>query len=151
MASESDRPKPKAARSQSSIADGQRTSARERGRSASGCFIRLNGVFVIIGSLGVGILGWLVLTLMADTVQRNPDQFQDLPGWVSSLLNDRGIFPLLAGPPLIAGIVLLANARKRAISWGLFILAMVWLFALFAAILISFIMMLAPLYQIREL
>jgi hypothetical protein len=111
---------------------------------------RLIGLFVIIGSLAIGLIGWLALANLADNIRKNPEVANDLSPLVLGCIDHRGWLPALVVPALVGGLWLLMG-RARGAAWPVFILSMLWLFVLFATILYSFIMFMAPLYEYRPL
>src|SRR5436190_24191583 len=64
-------------------------------------FFRVKGGFVIISSLAVGILAWVVLSLLAENLRRNPDVVHGLPWLVNQCISHRALMPLAALPALV--------------------------------------------------
>jgi hypothetical protein len=115
---------------------------------AQGCFARLNGIFMIAGSLGVAGIGWFALSNIAANLE---DVEVKLPDLVKSFIQQRAWLSLWVIPTLIIGGVLASVRLPTALRWTLIILGDLWLFALFAMILYCFILSVAPLYEYQEL
>ena len=114
---------------------------------ALGCFYRLNGVFTILGSLAVAVVGWIILAQLADNIRKNPDVVGQLPSLAQWCIDHRNWLPLTALAPLALGIVQACTQRTRFAFWVLVVIESTWLIVLVALILYTFIMFMAPLYQ----
>ena len=114
-------------------------------------FFRVKGGFIIISSLSVGLLAWLVLSIIAENLRKNPDVIKGLPGLVNQCIAHRALVPLAALPALACGVMLLPKDRSRPTGWLLILAATAWLFGLFGLILYCFVSFLAPLYQYQPL
>ena len=127
--------------------DGPPAPHRGAGNVSLGCFYRLNGVFAILGSLGVAVIGWIILAQLADNIHKNPDVVGQLPPVAQWCIDHRNWLPLMALAPLAMGIVQACTQRTRSVFWILVAIESIWLAVLVGLILYTFIMFIGPLYQ----
>ncbi|HVP73614.1 MAG TPA: hypothetical protein VMS30_07740 [Phycisphaerales bacterium] len=128
-------------------------------RSAVGCLARARGGFLILSALAVGILGWLVLHLLAGSLHKDQDLADQVSAFGRWMIDHRAMLPMAVLPALAAGAWSLlrpvratGDGKSRPMTpWIVTGIATVWLLAIFAAILITFVLFLAPLYQYRDL
>jgi hypothetical protein len=119
--------------------------------SAVGCLHRARGWLLVISSLAIGLLGWWVMTMLAASLRENPDHAADVGPYVRWMTGHASIMLVLAMPPLAIGVWLAVVSSRRSVFWFVWVLGIVWEFALFAAVLIAFIQFLVPLYQYQPL
>ena len=129
-------------------------------RAASGCLIRTKGLILLVSAVAVGVLGWLVLNLLAGNLRKEPDHANDIAGFARWMIDHRGIVSLLVLPVAMVALWLLLRRKQAANSgvtiriatpWIVTALATLWLVAVFALVLATFVLFLAPLYQYRDL
>ena len=122
--------------------------------------MRAKGAILLVSALAVAALGWLVLHLLASNLRKEPDHEQDIAPFARWMIDHPWIMPLLALPAVItAGWLLMrhgatsrdAGAIRKSAPWIITALATLWLVLVFALVLVTFVMFLAPLYQYREL
>lgn len=128
--------------------------------TARGCLGRARGAFLLLGSLGVAGLGWLVLNLVGANMKRDPDSAARIDAFARWVIEHRWLTPLAAAPAACIGLWMMLQRRRetaatagigRATPWVALSLASLWLLAVFAVILVTFILSLAPLYQYHDI
>lgn len=112
---------------------------------------RINGVFLLISAIAVGVVGYLVLAFLDQALRDNPDAARDISPNAVSFIRNRGALFLLITPALAAGLALVFSSRRGGWRWAVFIAGMVWMAVLLAGILYAFVSFLAPLYQYQPL
>src|ERR1043165_8313495 len=117
----------------------------------SNAFSRVKGIFIIIGGVAVGFIGWFALSALAINLQKNPETMKDIAPLAVDFIQRRWLLPVLAIPVLVGGVFLAVSKTTRAASWLIFIVSMLWLLGLFGIVLFCFIAFLAPLYQYHPL
>jgi hypothetical protein len=110
-----------------------------------------NGISLIIGAVGIGVVGAIALGLMSESLHKTPEAAELLPPLALWCISNSGWLPVLAAPSFLVGLALLGRRWSRPAGWLVFVLAMAWLLSLFVAILCSFIAYLRPLYEYQPL
>ena len=114
----------------------------------------------MVSAVAVGALGWLVLNLLAGNLRKEPDHANDIAGFARWMIDHRVIVPLLVLPAAMVAAWMLVRRQQAASAgvtmrsatpWIVTALATLWLVAVFALILVTFVLFMAPLYQYREL
>ncbi len=127
--------------------------------AAIGCLHRGRAIFLLISTVCVGAVGFIALRQVAANLAREPELFTDVHGFALWVVEHRSYVVLAVVPPAIMAIWMMLRPARRsgtgkvryATPWIAFGLASAWTLAIFAAIMITFIMCLAPLYQYRDL
>lgn len=128
--------------------------------TATGCLAKAKGVLLVGGAVGVGGLGWLVLSILANDLRRAPDHAPRIAPFCLWLIEHRWLVPLSVLPAVVAGIWLMSmrlkslqpkSSQRRAQPWILLAIGSLWLVLIFAAVLFAFIQFLAPLYQYQDI
>jgi hypothetical protein len=119
----------------------------DSGPTARRWLARTYGLYVVCGSVVIGLLSWLALHLLAPIVEEKASG-AEIPPLVLQCVAHRGWMPLLALPALLCGIALL-RVRHRAL--GFVLLGTAALLLPFVIILYCFIMLLAQLYTYQPL
>jgi hypothetical protein len=116
-------------------------------------FARAGGFFVIITSLGIAVIGSILLSILAENLRKNPEFREDIAPAAPSFLDARGWLPLLMLPALAMGCALAFAPRRLGGSgrWLLLILGNIWLLCAFLTLLWVFLSFVAPLYQMKPL
>jgi hypothetical protein len=114
-------------------------------------FHRLNGVFLVIGALGVGGIGAFALDQIATALRENPEYADNISPLALKLVDNRWLLLILVIPVIVAGSALIFSSRRGGWRWLTFIAGMLWIFILFAGILFAFIRFVAPLYQYQPM
>ena len=112
---------------------------------------RLSGVFVIIGALAVGIIGWIALSILAENIRQHPETQSQMPALAVSLINARTWLPFVAALMVGSGAVLIVFPRSRGVTWLLFLASMLGIATLFVVVLYCFLSFVAPLYEYQPL
>jgi len=110
-----------------------------------------NGISLIVGSMALGILGWVAFAFLGDALRKNPETAENIAPTALWCIEHRAWLPIAAIPPLLVGARLLWSRQTLAKGWSMFVMAFLWETALFFLILYSFIMFLAPMYQYQPL
>lgn len=130
-------------------------SAPSASSSAIGCLLRARGALLVVGSAGVGFLGWLVLSILADDLRKSPEHAKRVDDFALWMIDHRMVVPWVVIPVAIAGLLTLLQRREsrmtRATFWMIISLGTLWLAAIFIAVLVTFIMFLAPLYRYENI
>lgn len=112
---------------------------------------RIKGIFVCIGALGCGSIGWITLGILAENLRRNPDAAVDMSAAALGMINHSWWLPVSSLAVLAVGVLMIVAKVQRSTAWLLFVLGMVGILAIFIAILYCFIGFIAPMYQYRPL
>jgi hypothetical protein len=108
-------------------------------------------IFVIISALGVALIGWVTLHLVADNLDKSPDLASRMSAAGRMIVERRAWLAVACLPPLIAAAITLAKRPSAATRWLCFIISELWLLLLLALVLYAFIASLAPLYEYQPL
>lgn len=111
-------------------------------------FYRGSAVTIVIGALLCGFLSWLALHFLAGIAADPPYPADEIPGFVRATVARRGLVPLLALPAVVCG-VLLWRTRRRSVL--LLLAATLSLLAPFALTITCFVLLIAPMYEYREI
>lgn len=113
---------------------------------------------LLVGTIGVGGLGWLVLRILDNDLRRTPEHAENIAAFARWMIDHRGVVPLLTLPAAIAAIWLISvrgkavrPAHSRASPWIILALATLWLLLVFAVVLVVFVQFMAPLYEYHEI
>jgi hypothetical protein len=124
---------------------------RQSVRNGASMWHRVNGVFLLIASLGVGGIGYVVLSLIARSLRENSDTAQEVSPHVITITHNRWLLLVFIVPSVVAGLMLLLSSHRGRWRWPAFALGMIWVVVLMSGVLYAFIMFLAPLYQYQPL
>jgi len=107
----------------------------------------------MVSAVGVGVLGWIVLRILDGDLRKAPEQAKDVDEFARWMIAHRDFVPLAVLPVVAIGVWLTVRGRStnRALWWVMVFAASLWLAAIFVAIVASFVMFLAPLYQYHPL
>src|SRR5688572_11965061 len=96
--------------------------SHERRGSAHGCLHAGKAAFLLISAIGVGVLGWLALNIMAVNMQKSPDLAAQAPRLAMAVIHNR--FWLIAAvlPPMACATIMLRRKASAQVKWGLFML-----------------------------
>ena len=107
-----------------------------------------SGVYAIGGSVGCGLLGWLVLRLLAPLAADPPYPASQVPAFVRWCVEHRLVIPLLAVPAFACGLLLL-RAPRRIIA--LVVISMLAMVLPAGVAMYCFLRLIAPMYQYQPL
>jgi len=115
-------------------------------------FWRVNGVLLLISSIGVGVMTWVVLALLASAVQRNPGEFPSVPGIVKWSLDWRVLAPFFTMPAAACGLILVyRRCPGPRNGWLCLLLGSACLLAVVTLVIGCFVALIGPLYEYRPL
>lgn len=117
----------------------------------AGCAARAKGAALVVSALAIGLVGWLVLSMLADSAVRHPDVIKDLNPQARWMMDHRAWMPVLSSPVIVIGVWLLAGQRHRTAALIATAAASLWLAALLGIIVMSFLAFIAPLYQYQPI
>ena len=122
--------------------------AANRGRDAGRWIFGIQGALLAIGSLVIGLVGWLVLGLLADVAADLRAEAGFVDSTATWILDRRHLLlvPALAGAG--CGVALLSARRWR---WPLLLVGTVLCLLVFATVLGCFLLLIAPLYDVSSL
>ena len=108
-------------------------------------------IFAIVSGIGVAVLGFIALGLVAANLEESPDIAAQMARSARWIVDHRTWVPLLCAPPIALAVRALARRSSSSARWLSFIVAELWLLIVFGAVLYAFIASLAPAYQYQPL
>ena len=111
----------------------------------------INGAIMTISATAVGIVGWLLLSMLAHMLESNPDLASDMNPLARCLVERGWAVAMLVAPSLLGGLILMIAPLSRGKFWLITIGASLWLAMIFGTILFCFLMFIGPLYQPQTL
>ena len=121
-------------------------------RRAISLFSRASGFGFIVSSVAAAAASWFILgklgNYLHDPKNAGAIDPNDVPAYATRLIDHRALVALLCVAPLLAGIMLVANARPRGLWHAIGLLGLLLVIGI---LLVSFVSLVAPLYQYHPL
>jgi hypothetical protein len=111
----------------------------------------VRGSMTMIGAVLVAVAGAVVLALIANGMQRDPDIFREVSPVFRWVISNRGLVIFLAVPAFICGLLLAIKLCTRAQALLLSTIGSLCNAVLVVVIIWCFISYLAPMYQSHPL
>ena len=112
------------------------------------------GLILLGGSIGLAVLGWVVLAILHNDLEAAPDHAERIHRFALWMIDHRSLIPIAAAPMAVLNLWLLVRPPKykhRWMSWLIAAGTTLWLAAIFVAVLIAFLQFVMPLYQYQPL
>ena len=104
-----------------------------------------SGIYAIGGSIACGLLGGLVLTVLAPLTADPPYPPSEIPAFVRWCVEHSLVIPLLAVPAFALGLVLLRAPRRTVL---LVVVSTLTMLLPFGVAVYCFVRLIAPMYQL---
>jgi hypothetical protein len=107
------------------------------------------GLGLVAGAIACGGLGWLILRLVAPIAADPPYPPEEIPAFARGMVEMPALMPLLSLPALVCGVVMLKRKMKR--GWIPALVGSTLLLVPFLIALMTFVLLIAPMYTYRAL